>query len=400
MKKQIVGKILALVFILAAAGIAFYLYKEGKISFLPDKTTNSSDNQEEVVSFPFTEKEYTLSYADKAKRDSLDIADFEEGEKWVGDGDFDYTYFITGKSGLSFVSRNYEKSSAIIDLVDSFNFNDFSSYKMFVYLFSSPSNIEEFKVIFSSKEEGYVYSVRDLSEGWNLVVMPKDKFFYESNDNFNQDSPDGPVSEIRIELVSRAKTMASITIDSLWAEKEVNYIEDWNTSNEKLLALKKFSGKDNLLLAGTRENLVVSIKKITSAQDYTFSAKLTPLTKGEFGLFVRGNYRNGFGYYLTLSGVDEGSWQIRKIGIFDKNKGVENITLARGTIDNFKIERVTPYWFKAELSGRIVSFSVSFDGVNFSKLGEANDGSFTRGGVGTAIFSAPAILVDDLRFFQ
>ncbi|MBU2592605.1 hypothetical protein KKD61_04060 [Patescibacteria group bacterium] len=400
MKKQIVGKILTLVFVLAAAGIAFYLYKEGKISFLPDKTTNSSNNQEEIVSFPFTEKEYNLSYADKVKHRSLDIADFEENEKWTGDSDFDYTYFITGKSGLSFVSRNYERSSASIDLVDRFNFNNFSSYKIFVYLFSGPSNIEEFKVILSDGKKNHIYSVRGLSEGWNLVVMPKDKFFYESNDDLNQDSPDGPISEIRIELVSRAKTMASLTVDSLWAEKEVKYPEDWSVLNEESLALKNFSGTENLLFAGMRERLVASIKKITSAQDYTFSAKFTPLTKGEFGLFARGNYRKGFGYYLTLSGLDESGWQIRKIGIFDKNKGVENITLTRGTIDNVKIERGTPYWLKAELSGRIISFSVSLDGVNFSKLGEANDGSFTRGGVGVTVFSAPAVLVDDLRFFQ
>jgi len=39
MKKQIVEKIIALGFVLAAAGIALFLYKEGKISFLPDKTS-------------------------------------------------------------------------------------------------------------------------------------------------------------------------------------------------------------------------------------------------------------------------------------------------------------------------------------------------------------------------
>ena len=393
MKKQIVGKIIALGFVLAAAGIAFFLYKEGKISFLPDKTSNSFENREETVSFPFTEKEYRLSYAGKASRASYDIADFEESEDWAGDTELDYTYYATGKSGLSFISRDYKKSFASLDLINNFNFDEFSSYKMFVYLFSGPSNIEEFKVIFSNGEEDYVYSIRDLSGGWNLVVMPKDKFFYEP-------LGENTISKIRIELVSRAKTMASATVDALWAEKENNYLEDWNISDERFLALKNFSGKENLLFAGTQNNLVASIKKITSAKDYIFSAKFTPLAKGEFGLFMRGNYRNKYGYYLTLSGVDENNWQIRKIGIFDKEKGAENITLTRGSIDNFKVEPERSYWLKAELSGRIISFSVSLDGVNFSKLGDINDGSFSQGGVGVAVSSSPAILLDDLQFSQ
>ena len=89
---------------------------------------------------------------------------------------------------------------------------------MFVYLFSNPSNIEEFKVIFSNGKKDYVYSIRDLSEGWNLVVMPKDKFFYESSGE-NTD-----ISKITIDLVSRAKTMVSATLDTLWAEKKSNYL--------------------------------------------------------------------------------------------------------------------------------------------------------------------------------
>jgi len=311
----------------------------------------------------------------------------------VGDAKLDYTYYFTGKSGLSFISRDYEKSFASFNLTDNFDFDNYSSYKMFVYLFSSPSNIEEFKVIFSNEKKDYVYSIRDLSGGWNLVVMPKDKFFYES-------LGENTISKIRIELVSRTKTMASATIDTLWAEKENNYLEDWNISDERFLALKSFSGKENLLFARVQENLVASIKKITSVKDYTFSAKFTPLTKGEFGLFMRGNYRNKHGYYLTLSGVDEDGWQIRKIGVFDKEKGVENITLTRGSIGNFRVEPERPYWLKAELSGRIVSLLVSLDGVNFSKLGDINDGSFSHGGVGITVSSPPAILLDDLQFSQ
>jgi len=393
MKKQIIGKIVALGFVLAATGIALFLYKEGRISLLPDKTSSSFENREEMASFPFTEKEYSLSYADRAVQGSYDIADFEESENWVGDAKLDYTYYVTGKSGLSFISQDYEKSSASFGLANSFNFDDFSSYKMFVYLFSSPSNIEEFKVIFSNRKEDCVYSIRDLSEGWNLVTMPKDKFFYEP---LGEDI----ISKIRIELVSRTKTMASATVDTLWAEKESNYFENWNISDENSLALKNFSGKDNLLLAGRQENLVASIKEITSVKDCNFSAKFTPLAKGEFGLFIRGNYRNKHGYYLTLSGVDKNNWQIRKIGIFDKEKGVESISLGRGSIDNFRVELEKSYWLRAELSGRTISFSASLDGANFSKLGDVNDGSFSRGGVGIVVSSFPAILLDDLQFSQ
>jgi len=213
MKKQTVGRVIALGFVLVAIGITFFLYKEGKISFLPDKVGNSSERKEEIASFPFTEKKYSLSYANRAIQSSYNIVDFEESENWEGNSEFDYTYYVTGKTGLSFFSRNYEKSFASFDLTDNFSFDDFSSYKIFVYLFSSPSNIEEFKVILSNEEKDYTYSIRDLSEGWNLVVMPKDKFFYESLGK-------NIISQVRIELVSRAKTMV------LAKEKKIFYLLD------------------------------------------------------------------------------------------------------------------------------------------------------------------------------
>jgi len=106
------------------------------------------------------------------------------------------------------------------------------------------------------------------------------------------------------------------------------------------------------------------------------------------------------GYYLTLSGVDKNNWQIRKIGIFDQEKGQKNIILAEGYIDGFKIEREKSYWLKGELSGRMISFFLSLDGISFSKLGDINDGAFSRGRIG--IFTSPllVILLDDLQFSQ
>ncbi|PJE69000.1 hypothetical protein COU96_02140, partial [Candidatus Shapirobacteria bacterium CG10_big_fil_rev_8_21_14_0_10_38_14] len=73
-----------------------------------------------------------------------------------------------------------------------------------------------------------------------------------------------------------------------------------------------------------------------AAKDYTFQAKFTLLRSGGFGLFLRGDYESGYGYYLMMDGVNTNTWQIYKYGLFDEK--TQTLVLEKGNISNFKVE--------------------------------------------------------------
>ncbi len=140
-----------------------------------------------------------------------------------------------------------------------------------------------------------------------------------------------------------------------------------------------------------------TLKKISSAKDYTLKARFKPLTTGQFGLFLRGNQNTGYGYYFTIGGADTSSWQISKQGTFDGKS--ESVVLVKGDITNFKMEKEKTYFLKAELKGNKLVFLFSLDNKDYGRIAEIQDDSFASGGVG--IFSRGAtFLVDELLFLQ
>ncbi len=390
MKKIIVSKILALALIVVALGVTYYFYQQGKITLFPGK-------KEKVVKsslgaqIPISDKEYRLSYKDKVDS-AFDIANFESNEDWYGGGEFDYSTFFEGESSLFLTSLNGRK--ATITLKKSFDIENVLNFKFLVYLASDPADIEELNLVFTGQNFGYRFPIRDLVKGWNLLVLPKDKFSIFTPQAEEKDI--SSIDKITVELTSRPQARTIVNLDSLWAERGKDYLKDWNSNSEKFLSLKKNGNSVGLLAIGLYGNRATLTKG--SAKDYTFQAKFISLKEGGFGLFLRGDYESGYGYYLMMDGVETNTWQIYKYGLFEDK--AQTLNLAKGEISNFKMEKNRPYWLKAELKGPQLGFYLSVDGQNFIKLGEGNDTSFTSGGVGFAISGSDMVLVDEIVFFQ
>jgi len=390
MKKSITQKILVLVLIAVAFLVTFYLYRQGEITLFPSKKEKVV-NKNLAAQIPISDKEYKIFYKDKIDF-TFDIANFENNEDWYGDGEFDYSIFLEGESSLFLTSLNGRK--ATITLKKNFDIENVLNFKFLVYLAGDPTDIEELNLVFTGQNFGYKFPIRDLVKGWNFLVLPKDKFsFFSSQTDGKKLSS---IEKIAVELTSRPQARTIINLDSLWAEKEKDYLKDWNSNSEKFLSLKRNGNSVGLLAIGLYGNRATLSKG--AAKDYTFQAKFSSPKGGRFGLFLRGDYESGYGYYLMMDGVNTNTWQIYKYGLFDEK--TQALVLEKGNISNFKVEKNRPYWLKAELKGPRLIFYLSVDGQNFIKLGETNDTSFTSGGVGFATSGSDMVLVDEVVFFQ
>jgi len=390
MKKSIIQKLFLFSLILAAFGVTYYFYQRDEITFFPQKEGGLSRNFTSQI--PFSKKEYKLSYQDKMAS-AFDIAGFEENENWYGDGEFDHSTFYEGESSLFLTS--FDGQETVVSLKKGFDLKDATNFKFLVYLATDPDSLEEFNLIFTGKNREYKFPIRDINKGWNFLVLPKENFSAytpKSGEESGSEVETG-IQGVVIELVSRPKTRSTVNLDALWAEKEKDYLDDWNTQSDRFLSLKDNGGLLAIGMTGQRATL-----KIGSAKDYTFQAKFTPLKSGDFGFLLRGDYSSGYGYYLVMNGVDTNDWRIYKQGSFEDNK--QNLDLARGEVGNFLIERNKPYWLKAEAKGTELIFSISTDGQTFVRLGEISDASFSIGGVGIAVSQESMALIDDLQFFQ
>ena len=394
MRKIILEKAVALVLILIAGGATYYFYQQGEISFLPQKK-EKQETKAVVAEIPISENQYRLSYNDKTDA-TFDIANFENNENWFGDGDFDFSIYFEGETSLFLSSFNHQKAS--VSLKKNFDIKDVLNFKFLVHLETDPAYIEEFNLIFSGKNKDYKFPIRDLGSGWNFLVLSKESFssFLSEKEKRGETVPETEIDKVTIELISRPKVRSIVHLDSLWAEKEKDYLKDWNLNSENFLALKRNEKTTSLLAINFNDNRATLRKG--SGKDYTFQAKFTPLKNGAFGFFLRGDYKSGYGYYLVMNGAGTNSWQIYKVGPFEEK--VQTVNLAKGEISSFNLGKNQTYWLKADLKGSQIVFYFSQDGKNFTKLGEADDKSFSSGGVGITVGGGNMVFIDDLQFFQ
>lgn len=407
MKKIFLERGLVFFVVFIAFLISGYLYKEGKISFVPRKD-DKSVIQNTASELPFVEKEYHLSYNGKAQYSMLEVAGFEDTERWQGDGEFDYANYYEGKSSLSLNSQNHSLSKASLNLIDksdqggSFDLNEILEMRLLVNIRSEVANIEGFSLtLFDRNGNIYHYPLGSFSESWNLLVLPKDRFDVSKSNSYGKmSSPAVPslerINKIEFTLVSRPKTVASLNLEYLWTERSNLVMEDWYLTNPKYLTLKSDAFGTGVLYLGLLSGNA-NLKAISSAKDYSVSMRFTPLSNGSFGLFLRGDYKSGFGYLFILDGVGRNTWQINKSGIFDQKQ--QTIILAKGSISNFELGENKPFWLKAKLKGDHFAFYLSLNGKDFARIGEATDSSFASGGVGFASGGA-VLLVDEVQFFQ
>lgn len=395
MKKNIfVQEVFFFLIFIGVILIVFYLYRQGKISFFRER--NKSFRQKEIesrqIEIPFKEKEFSLSYQGIDPSKVVNIAFFEETEDWHGDATFDYVKFFEGKSSVFLGSRDNHKSVASLDIGEGFNFLDLVNFKMFLNLETDPANIGELKISFiGEREASYEFVFNNFSLGWNFLTLPASKFVV----NGSSLGKTAIIKKVMFELTSRPNTNSVVLLDFLWGCETDDYLEAWNTNSEKILSLGKVEKEVGLQIVNFDSNLA-TIRRINSAKDFVFKVKFTPRKEGNFGLFLRGNLKSGFGYYLGLGGAGANDWQIYKTGNF--NNDSHTITLSKGTVGNLKVELNKDYWLKGTLKGSSISFNLSIDGENFTELTSVSDNSFSSGGVGVFGNQGNIFLVDDIYF--
>jgi hypothetical protein len=149
-----------------------------------------------------------------------------------------------------------------------------------------------------------------------------------------------------------------------------------------------------MLLARNIGAGVATLKDIEDTNDFVFSTAISPQSAGRSGLFIRGDYNNGYGYYFLIGGDKKSNWQIikkNKTGWTAKDQMIE------GSLPNMSFSRDKKYWLRAETQGDLMQFYLSTDGQKYEKLGEINDSEFRGGGIGIAVLDNAWALFDDFH---
>lgn len=405
MKKQILEKNLAMFLFFCSVLICFFLYQKKMISFFPT-ARNQNRSLDTVKEIPFKEKQYKLSGSQFDPLMIKEIVSFEDFEELSGEGELDYSNYLEGKSSLSLSSKNQHISSATVVLKEDTKLGDFNNYKLLVDSRVNPADIGELNLIFSNNDsqKSVGLSIRPESTGWTVITLPKEQFSYIGDTKLRSTSENGLkddylFNKIRIELVSRPETVVTVNFDLLLAEKKNDLGEYWLSTTPWSMSWKKID--DGLVFCKLGiGSPVASIKAITSVKNFTIGARFLLLSSNYFGFLIRGNYKDGFGYYVVLDGAETDYWRIFKRGIFDsKNKEVINVSLAEGSFKNFKLELNKWYWLKVIIKNNILKFYFSNDGKDFILISEVKDNSIVSGGVGI-VSEGKMILIDDIEFTQ
>ena len=362
-----------------------------------------------TVGLKFSDKNYKLDYSSVDPGTVLTISGFENNEGWQGKSEFDDVYFWDGDFSLVLTSRNDERLDVFLD--KDLNLEDYSIFKMSVYLQTDPADVELTRLYFSDKDKNsyYYYSIRNLVKGWNQLTIPKNKFSTQNVTGENQGQTEGTgssgrqnqlswqnIAKIGLEVASRANSTTDINFDSLKALKNEDYLDDWLVNSPMFLDLSKVDG--NIYLQGKHFGAAVALlKKLSGITDFTYSAKLQPLRNNtRSGLFVRGDFKTGYGYYFMIDGVNGNRYQIFKIHLED-GKTV-NTVIKNGVINNFIVEKDTPLWLKVEGKGNAFKYSLSTDGKSYSELASVKDSQYKEGGLGISVYDQGATLFDEFRF--
>ena len=384
--KAIIFYVFLIVFIVVA-----YLYNNDLISFLPKKTPSTLTSN--VVEIQFTGKKYNDNYPDKWDGYVVELAGFEEAEKWKGEYNIDDTNFIDGKTGYLIFSK--DNKELIITLTKSVNLSDFDLFKFFVFSEKKESieNLKSFVLRLGESDSSYFeFSILNLKQGWNLIKMQKENFSEKGTPKWSN------IKNITIAVNSRPKTQVQLVFDRLWVEKSEDYQGDFLTPNMDMLSLKNIKDKTYIDLMSYGGNLSL-IKKISSVKDFTYTVKIIPQKIGSFGINAKSSISTGKGYFLDFTGIGSGMWQLYKVG---KGEAGSNVTtqLSIGEVANFIIEEDKPIWLRIQTSGAKISGFMSNDGVNFTKLVEKDDNEIKSGGTGLQIGALASILLESINFTQ
>lgn len=372
------------ILIIIACGLLWYVIQTQNL--LPQNNGEGGSPDSKNIEIAFSAKNYTLKYD---KLDPLlveDISLFTEEEKWLGSGFIDNEIYSEYPSSLSLSGSDRNEITATRNI--NFNLSKIIDFDLVLYLKSNPEDLELVSMDFYDASGGQAsFLLTGLAKGWQAITIPKQQFVYKSGFNWEK------ISKLEFNILPRLRRKVTINLGSLRAQPGSLLYNDWNLKDNKLMVLSKKNNEINLL-GRSIGSPVATIKKITSVSNFTYKSTYSPLNTGFSGLFFRGNYQTGKGYYLMLGGTNSSEWQLYKVN----DKGMK--VLSKGEIRNFKFQNNEKYYLKIETKGNRISAYFSIDAVKYTLLADVNDTDFLSGGVGIAIGSSAAALFNDFELTQ
>ncbi len=369
--------------LLAVFLIVFYLFKNGLLAPLVNRRTLQKKNT--LVDIEFKGKEYHLDFTKEYGQGAVEIAAFEPEEKWEGDT-FSLREDMSLKNTFSLNLILQKNKKSTIALPKQVDLSTVNIIKIFVN--TSKDNVNDVTMRLEDNDNACEYTIASLRSGWNLYSIKKDRFCGR-----NSELDWKNIRKITLSASGEAET--EVFYDRLWAEKDEDYKSDLIALNPDIITLKMVGDKTfiNFIPYGTS---IALVKKITSVKDFTYTAKITPNSKGTFGINGRAHLENETGYFLEFAGIDSNIWRLYKIG--KPAKGNTITVLDEGIISNFRVEKNKPLWLRLSFSHSLISAYISMDGTNFSQITQKKDNELKNGGIGIQSYSS--LLLDKIDFSQ
>lgn len=400
-------KLIPLILVIGTILIGGYLLIRKGIITLPSfgKKDNIIDiGKTSITDLLFSGQEFKLSYAGMDPSQLIDIARFDKTETWQGSGSIEEDV-VFGGPVMSMIDRDRQKSS--VTLLKNLNLAPIDIIKFVVDFKSDPENIESLSLLLGNKDgtSYYRFPITNMVRDLNYFAIPKSRFFLveEAGTQDKKTETKSPavksslswdkIERVQLELISRPDSKVSADINWIRGEKEDGFSPDWMWSGQEhfLNLYHTADGKLALMVVRIHPGMG-TLKRIGSVKDFTYSAKIISYKEGIIGLFFRGNYRSGYGYYLTIGGIRTSDWYLQKYYFDEQQSKTGN--LLKGQIANFEFNKNEPFWLKVTAKGNNITAYFSIDGKNYTKLGEVIDNEFSSGGVGVATAGGTGIFDD------
>lgn len=268
---------------------------------------------------------------------------------------------------------------------------DLSAYEWFEFFVrtSDPSAIESLTVKFgdAAMENYYTHVIVNPQTNWTVVRVPMQYLIPTiRRQEFNL----AGVERMEFELIARPGTSAEVNVDSFILLKDLEFLKDWQLGRAESLVLFK---NDDAVFLGMRNigSAVATLKEAGGAKDFTLTTSVIPLSSGvQSGLFFRGDYLNGQGYYFMINGAGGREWVLSKSG----REGSKII--ASGEFADLVFEPTKRYWLRVKTDGKRILGFMSLDGKHYTKVVEAEDEEFEGGGLGIVNTGAGLALFDEV----
>ncbi len=418
MKKDIQEKLqknFPLILVIFTLIVGIFIFVQKGILVIPSVNKQSKSNiipqnKQALIDVLFTGKEYKLSYSEFPISDFVNIAKFDKTEQWQGLGSMEEDGTVFGGAVLALADRSRQKSSAY--LFKDLSLSNADIIKFSVRLKTISDELEVLNVIFGNKDltSFYRYPISNLREGINYITIPKSRFFFvkEGEKSINENSKTetaksvlgwDKVERVEFELISRPDAKASVDIGWVRGEKEDIFSPEWNWDGDQhFFNLDIDSIGKPILAVQNSINSNATLKKVGSVKDLNYSAKFLSKNRGKIGLLFRGDYKTGYGYYLTVEGLGTNVWSFSKYNLVDDQP--KSTVLLNGQISNFEFSKNQPFWLKVTTKGNKIILYFSLDGKDFTKLGEVTDNDFSAGGVGITLSGGSNGYISDFYLTQ